>query len=94
MLLSFASSRFFRRASSVASRGSSNFGCRAASSSTSLYPVIRRKGEKVAVISVSLITGLAVGGWWDDKYNYGTITRSFRTAYTGVLVAVDYKYAK
>ncbi|KAF8317772.1 uncharacterized protein EI90DRAFT_3293460 [Cantharellus anzutake] len=90
MLLSHASSRFFRRLSSLSSRESRLF--HTTFTSTSRKPLVLRGGRKAALSSAYVIAGVALGGWWDDKYNDRTITRNFRTAYHGILVAIDYKF--
>lgn len=46
--------------------------------------------RKTAFVIGTAFSGVAFG-WWDDQYNDRTVTRNLRTAYHGVMIAVDYK---
>ena len=47
--------------------------------------------QKRIVYTVSAAVGGSAFVWWDDQYNDRTVTRNFRTAYHGIMIALDYK---
>jgi aarF domain-containing kinase len=42
-------------------------------------------------LAASVSIGITSFMWWDDRYNDRTVTRNLRTAYHGIMIAVDYK---
>jgi len=73
--------RTFRRFASVFS-----------SSASSLSNAPRlSNGRKRTAYTMSAAVGGVAFGWWDDQYNDSTVTRNLRTAYHGIMIALDYK---
>lgn len=59
--------------------------------SPSPSPSGRSKAPRRIAYTLSAGLGLVAGAWLDDQYNDRTVTRNLRTAYNGIMLAIDYK---